>query len=217
MNAERLLHQNANQGVVAGVDVGSEKKGFHAVALREGAYLDHFWSPDPSAVAAWCVDVGARAIGVDAPCRWSLTGRARPAERELMKQRTWCFSSPTREAAIAHPKKQFSWMLNGERLYHELEKSHTYFDGSPCPPNEPLYFETFPHAIACALAGKVLSAKHKTTDRRALLQQASIDIQALRNIDTVDAALCALTAHRLLANQCAFFGELETGIIVVPQ
>lgn len=217
MTAKGATREAAKEGVVAGIDVGSVKKGFHAVALQDGRYLEQFCSHDAKAVAAWCREIGATAIGVDAPCRWSVTGRARPAERELMKQRIWCFSTPTREAALAHPKRQFGWMLNGEQLYQELEKSHRLFDGSPCPSNEPFCFETFPHAIACALAGEILSAKRKATNRRALLLQAGVDIVTMKNIDTVDAALCALTAHRLLANQCVFYGEPETGFIVAPR
>jgi predicted nuclease with RNAse H fold len=72
--------------IVAGVDVGGARKGFHAVALRDGVYLDKFAARDAVAVADWCRTVGARVIGVDAPCRWSLTGRARPAERALMAE-----------------------------------------------------------------------------------------------------------------------------------
>ena len=67
--------------IVVGIDVGGPRKGFHAVALRDGVYLDKFASPDPLALAAWCIQVGARAVAIDAPCRWSRTGRARPAER----------------------------------------------------------------------------------------------------------------------------------------
>ena len=68
---------------MVGIDVGGPRKGFHAVALPKGAYLDTFASPEAPALAAWCIQVGARAVAIDAPCRWSRTGRARPAERTL--------------------------------------------------------------------------------------------------------------------------------------
>ena len=66
---------------VAGIDVGSSRKGFHAVALRDGGYLDQIATRDAGQLRQWCLKVDARIIGVDAPCHWSLTGRARPAER----------------------------------------------------------------------------------------------------------------------------------------
>jgi hypothetical protein len=34
---------------VVGIDVGGPRKGFHAVALRDGGYLDKFASPDAPA------------------------------------------------------------------------------------------------------------------------------------------------------------------------
>jgi predicted nuclease with RNAse H fold len=86
--------------IVAGIDVGGRAKGFHAVALRAGAYLDRIASCE---VAGWCRQINARIIGIDAPCRWSATGRARTAERELMTERIWCFSTPSREAAEVIP------------------------------------------------------------------------------------------------------------------
>ncbi len=197
--------------------MGGERKGFHAVALRDGAYLAQVSSPDPVAVAAWCHEIGARAVGVDAPCRWSSTGRARPAERALMKQGVWCFSTPSRDAAAAHPNRQFEWMLNGESLFHELEKTHRLFDGALSPDAELVCFETFPQAIACALAGTIVSAKRKATLRRALLEQAGVASAGLRNIDWLDAALCSVAASALLANKFSAYGEVATGLIVLPK
>lgn len=206
----------AQSVTVAGVDVGGPKKGFHAVALRDGAYLDKFSAHEASAIAAWCLGVGARLVGVDAPCRWSQTGRARPAERELMKGKIWCFSTPTRERAVAHPKKHFHWMLAGEALYEALQETYPILAGNSESTGGTTCFETFPQAIACALAGKVVLAKDKAATRRALLQQAGLSIEALTNIDTVDAALCALAAHYLASGSFKAYGEPESGLIVVP-
>jgi predicted nuclease with RNAse H fold len=202
--------------IVAGVDVGGRAKGFHAVALRDGAYVDKFASRTTSQVAEWCRQIGARVIGVDAPCRWSSTGRARTAERQLMAEKTWCFSTPSREIAEAHPKDHFGWMRNGEELFSILESTHTLFTGDPGQITLPLCFETFPNAIARALAGCSLPARNKRTDRRKLLKNAGIDISNLSNIDTVDAALCALTAHYLARDKFEKYGDVDTGFIVVP-
>lgn len=203
--------------IVAGVDVGGARKGFHAVALRDGVYLDKFAARDAGAVADWCRSVGARVIGVDAPCRWSLTGRARPAERALMAAGIWCFSTPTMQAATVHPRNHFGWMLAGAALFRQLAATHALFTGTSPRQADRVCFETFPQAIACTLAGGIVSAKAKRTVRRDLLRRATIDTGALTNIDTLDAALCALTAHHLANGDFRSYGEAETGFIIVPR
>jgi putative intracellular protease/amidase len=70
-----------------GIDVGGTRKGFHAVALRDGAYAGQLASREVQDLAHWCREVvRARVIAIDAPCRWSVDGRARPCERELRRQ-----------------------------------------------------------------------------------------------------------------------------------
>jgi predicted nuclease with RNAse H fold len=70
---------------VVGVDVGGPKKGFHAVASRKGDISDTCVTLDAGEVVAWCRRLGASSVGIDAPCQWSRTGRARPCERELAR------------------------------------------------------------------------------------------------------------------------------------
>lgn len=79
-----------------------------------------------------------------------------------------------------------------------------------------MVFETFPHAMVCALAGKVVAAKPKADTRRKLLRGRGYDISVLSNIDFVDAALCALTAEAFLNNHLQCFGDKQEGFIVVP-
>ena len=55
---------------VVGVDVGGARKGFHAVALTGQRFIPRAFS-DPSKVAAWCLEIGATVVGVDAHVRWS--------------------------------------------------------------------------------------------------------------------------------------------------
>jgi predicted nuclease with RNAse H fold len=202
---------------VVGIDVGGSRKGFHAVALQDGAYLSQRKSNQARELANWCTcDVGARIVAIDAPCRWSTDGRARPAERELMRQGIWCFSSTTREKAVAHPKDNFGWMLRGEELYQALQATHPLCNGLPNP-QERFCFETFPHAITWYLRGGQASAKRKRIERAELLHSAGVQLPTPAGIDTIDAAICALTAH-LVANgaECLSFGETQTGLIVVP-
>ena len=202
--------------IVAGIDVGGRKKGFHAVSLRDGKYLSQFAHTDPARVADWCREIGAMVIGVDAPCRWHQSGTTRVAETGLKREGGQCFSTPTYEAAIAHPLNHFGWMLNGAKLFAHLESSHRLFGGNAAELSGSVCFETFPQAIACALAGEIVSAKQKGRIRRELLIEAGIDISALSNIDKVDAALCALSARSLAISKFKAYGDAVSGFIVVP-
>ncbi len=202
---------------VIGIDVGGSRKGFHAVALTGGAYAARLGTSEVQGLAHWCRSViGADWIAIDAPCRWSGDGRARPCERELMQRGIFCFASPSREAAVSHPSNYYGWMRQGEALYRQLEASHPLLSGLPA--SGPACFETFPHAITWHLRGGNAVARQKRPQRRALLEQAGIDTAALTSIDWIDAALCALAAHHLASGRpCRAFGETDTGLIVVPQ
>lgn len=204
--------------IVVGIDVGGTRKGFHAVALANGLYLDQKKTGDTSELAAWCAHgIGARVVAVDAPCRWSTDGRARPAERELMRKGIYCFSSTTRANALVHRTDNFGWMLRGEELYRALSATHPPFNGLPFP-NDRYSFETFPHAVTWHLRGGNASAKQKKMERAELLRAAGIELPVPAGIDTIDAALCALTAHLVVTGaQTLCFGDAQTGYIVVPK
>jgi hypothetical protein len=217
MEKNSKVKASGNQ-IVAGIDVGGSRKGFHAVALDNDAYHSQFQTTDPILMARWCCDIQAEVIGIDAPCRWSTDGRARPAERQLMGQGIQCFASPTRERAVNHPGNYYGWMLNGEALFRTLASSHPLCTALPLAQGQTCCcFETFPHAISCALTGSLVAAQHKRTIRRALLAQAGLFTAACSNIDWIDATLCALAAHHLAAKQpCTAYGDATTGLIIVP-
>ena len=198
---------------MVGIDVGGPRKGFHAVALRDGVYRDQFASLDPLALAAWCIQVGARTVAIDAPCRWSRTGRARPAERALAAEGIHAFATPSLDAAEG--RDFYRWMLNGAALYRVIEAHFRLFDGVNAATG-PVCCETFPQAVACALAGRVVSARGKGVVRRALLREVGIATVPLATIDLVDAALCALAAQALLAGRVKTYGDVGEGLIVVP-
>jgi predicted nuclease with RNAse H fold len=134
-----------------------------------------------------------------------------------MAKKIWCFSTPTRDVAEKHPKDHFGWMLNGAELFAKLvEAGYLLFDDHLRQTPPQVCFETFPHAIACTLAGKIVSAKHKRAIRRALLNRANIDTSKLTNIDQIDAALCALAAHHFSLGNFKPYGDAKDGFIVVP-
>jgi predicted nuclease with RNAse H fold len=200
-----------------GIDVGGERKGFHAVALTDGDYASQKVTKDALELAHWCREtMQARVIAVDAPCRWSSDGRARAAERELMKKGIWCFSTPMREKAIEHSTNYFAWMLKGEELFRALVDDFPICRTLPVA-GPKCCFETFPHAITWHLRGGDADASQKGRQRRALLAQAGIDLTELTNIDLIDAALCAFLAyHAATGEECESFGEPNTGLIIVP-
>ncbi|MDO8578179.1 MAG: DUF429 domain-containing protein [Dehalococcoidales bacterium] len=197
---------------VVGIDVGGERKGFHAVALRGEIFVDKTTNTNAAKIVDWCLGHKAIIVAVDAPCKWSKDGSSRLAERELMKRGIWCFSSPTRQKALLHDF--YKWVLNGEKLYRLLVKNYPLFEGKDrkglaC-------IETFPHAIVCAIEGKVVPAKPKLKVRRDIMQNRGYDISELSSIDYVDAALCAVTAEEFRKGNYQKFGDCEEGFIVVP-
>lgn len=108
-------------------------------------------------------------------------------------------------------------MFNGERVYHAFAPTYPLLSDKDYAKGR-VSFETFPHAITCAMLGRdVASAKEKRSQRRQLLEKARIATNALKSIDAVDAALCALTARYLLAGRTHAYGDAEGGYIRVPR
>ena len=206
----------AGGSLAAGIDVGGARKGFHAVALRGGEYFDSFHCLEAAGMASWVRRVGARAVGVDAPCRWRKGRQMRPAERELARLGIRCFATPGRETGEAHPF--YAWMRNGLLLYERLaggSAGYPLLDRAGAA-GAKVCFETFPQAIACTLAGRMLSGRNKRPDRRGLLAAAGVGVDALDSLDLVDAALCAAAAHRYLLGDYRLLGDPEEGFIVLP-
>ena len=201
--------------IVAGIDVGGRRKGFHGVLLANGRYLEQYHSHDPALITAWCRQHGAQLVGVDSPCRWN-TRRDQPRSSELALLRAGiaCFVTPTCERAAESPF--YAWMFGGMQLFACLEAHFPLFDGHPEKRQGPACFETYPYAVARVLGGKELQARNKKVDRQAVLRQAGIATEALANQDFVDAGLCALAAWRLAQGRYQSFGEAGSALIVVP-
>jgi predicted nuclease with RNAse H fold len=199
---------------VVGIDVGGKRKGFHAVSLRDGVFEKTKSSSDPAEVAEWCREQSADIVAVDAPCGWSLSGSSRAAERDLAGKKIHCFATPKRTHAEEHRRGFYDWVFNGEELYRELKIHYRLFDGDRG--TRPICFETFPHAIVCALVGKVVSARPKKKTRCKVLRERNYDVGMLSGVDLVDAALCAVTAEEFRNGWIMEFGACGEGIIVVP-
>jgi len=196
-----------------GIDVGGPRKGFHAVALRRRQF-DAAAFTELRELLKWIAYQKPAAIAIDAPCHWSIEGGSRECERTLRvaDERISCFSTPTKKRAAGRPF--YDWVRHGLRLYKALEAHYPIYKGGK--PSAPLLCETFPQAVACMLAGRKVSARHKSRVRRQVLRDAGYEPVGLRNIDEVDAALCAITAAALVRGRFATFGRNEDGYIITP-
>jgi predicted RNase H-like nuclease len=75
--------------------------------------------------------------------------------------------------------------------------------------------ETFPHAIAVAINGRLPTAS-KRVSRLAALQAVGVETSGLRTIDQIDAALCAYTAWSWLKGESISVGDETEGQITLP-
>ena len=198
---------------VIGIDVGGPGKGFHAVALHFGRFEARHFRQAKEA-AEWSLAQDAEIVAIDAPCAWARSGGSRLSERSLQMDGATiqCFKTPERTSATG--RDFYGWVFNGEKLYRSLLQHYRLFDGMRRPGKT--VFETFPHLIACALAGRVIPAKPKATTRRRLLREQGYDDTPLANIDYVDAALCAVTAERFAQDRTIGFGTQDEGFILAP-
>jgi predicted nuclease with RNAse H fold len=198
---------------VIGIDVGGPKKGFHAVVLCDSQIVARTRTNDPVALARWCVEQKADVVAVDAPCRWRGPKLARSAERELAAEGIACYYAPTEKRAREHAFYQ--WMLPGADLYAALSPHFTLYTGSPS--KGPVVMETFPQAVACALAGQIVSAKEKRTVRQNLIQSSGIPMHGDETMDDIDALLCAVAGTAFAHGKFKTYGDAADGFIVVPR
>jgi predicted nuclease with RNAse H fold len=202
--------------IALGIDVGGERKGFHAVALRDDRSLvdapRHLRTAD--GIGTLIAELKPVVVAIDAPGGWS-QAKSRLAERALARAGVSSFCTPSRERA-AQTMGFYGWMFNGEAAFAAaIRQRPLYADGASV---EGCTMEVFPNATAFALTGQ---RQPKTTSkvkwRRALLARQGIDQSHLTNIDFVDAALCALTGLLALEGNFRRFGEPGEGILVTPR
>ena len=196
--------------------MGGDKKGCHLVVLEGSRAFRPADTTTPQEMLQACLEHGVQAVGIDAPCQWGVEGEGRRAERELASQRIFSFATPTRKRADENPGGFYRWMFNGEAIYQVFSSAYPLltsreFQGAR------VSFETFPHAVTCALRGREgTSAKEKRRQRPKVLESAKIDASGLKSIDDFDAALCALTARYLVEGRTYAYGDVEGGYIHVP-
>lgn len=199
---------------VAGIDVGGERKGFHAVVSKDGQYHAKFKSQSPSEMASWVHSFNPAIIAIDSPCKFAVAGESREAERDLMREGIRSFFTPTEEAA--RNSYFYDWVFNGKRLYEALGFP-IFFEKYE---SIGLCIETFPNAVEkLILKEKGISlsnTKSKSARRRGVLDNTGYSTKELSNLDFVDAALCSLAAYGFHIKNYRLFGSSEEGFIVTP-
>ena len=201
--------------IALGIDVGGERKGFHAVALRADRSLVELPRnlQRADAIETLITELDPAVVAIDAPCGWSRV-KSRLAERTLARAGVSSFCTPSRERA-GQTIGFYGWMFNGEAAFAAAIKQRPLYEGGASV--EGCTLEVFPNATAFALTGE---RQPKTTSkvkwRRALLDRQGVDQSRLTNIDFVDAALCALTGLLALQGNFRRFGEPGEGILVTP-
>ncbi len=200
---------------VVGIDVGGSAKGFHAVLLAGAEIIEQRRERDPAALATWCVDRNPETIAIDAPSRWREPppAKARSAERALAALGVACYYTPTEERARSHPF--YAWMLPGAALFSALRPAYPLYPGGAFA--GPCCVETFPHAVACALGGTIVSAKEKMRLRAGLLREAGIPVTGVETMDELDALLCALAASAFARGEFKAHGSPADGFIIIPR
>ena len=204
---------SASSERVVGIDVGGEKKGYHAVAFSGVTFVAKIACADPKKISRWCVGQEARVAAVDAPSCWSRSGSSRLCERKLPEQGISCFYTPTRTVAKDNPF--YRWVFNGESLYKCLKQEYPLFDGRT--PRGPMCVETFPYAVLRAIIGNRAPAQPRGKVRRGCLQKLGYDVSSLPNMDFVDVALCAVAADSFCRNEYHEYGDKAEGFIIVPK
>jgi len=193
-------------GPAVGIDVAA-RRGCDVVVLADDLVAQPIGRVhDADELRALLAPLHPGVVAIDAPPTWAEPGRARACERALAARGISVFTTPdaTRGAASAF----YDWMRTGFAM----------FAGSAAHPT----LETFPHAVAVALRGALPAAgllrrpAEKRAWRLGALDGAGVATGALRTIDQVDAALCALVGRYHLAGDAVALGVPDEGTITLP-
>lgn len=192
--------------LAVGVDVAA-RRGCDVVALGDDLVARPVGRVhDADGLRALLAPLRPGVVAIDAPPTWATPGRPRAGERALRAAGIAVFATP--DAARGTASAFYDWMPTGFAM----------FTGAATYPT----LETFPHASAIALrghrpeSGLLRRPADKRAWRRAALADAGVDHAALRTIDEIDAALCAVTGLRWLQGTAVQLGDPAHGAITLP-
>lgn len=191
----------------AGVDVGGERKGFHAALLRPDGRVECHESRDPRGLARWLFGDGApRVVAVDSPCTAAPTGATRRACEQQFADRRVCGIRWTPDQATLGDSLRgyYGWVNNGQRLYRALADVATSL-GS-------VIVECFPTATLTRIGGPRGGRPRAAWSRDHLQRWGLLDGRS--NQDQRDALVAAVTAW--LHDQSGPHTETLAGELVIP-
>jgi predicted nuclease with RNAse H fold len=152
-------------------------------------------------------------VAIDSPPAWGRAGRSRQAERELRRLGLSSYATPSDPVRGQRPF--YAWMRVGFGVFQKVAARgfRLFRQGA-------VYrtaIEVFPYATAAALTGALRPASmSKQRWRRAVLLREGLDVDALRSLDAIDAALAALTGLLALQGRFTGVGDPREGVIVLP-
>jgi predicted nuclease with RNAse H fold len=176
-----------------------------------------FFEPGtPAQVAAELTGLDDVVVAVGAPLADPLAGRPRRECDVELAQRGVTPQPRSREA------RQLAELLAGLPAFTPSEAAADGSVGEGAYRDYPL-FETNPDAVFCALQGRRLPAKRHPLGLHMRLDELSGD-HVLdeggdlwhRRIEELDAAACALCAHRYAVGHASWLGDPEEGVVVLP-
>ena len=168
-------------------------------------------------VAAELRSLERRGAGVGAPLSAPATAR-RPAPRMLCSPPAASRPSPRTPSSCAWPCCSTGWRSTGPPSS----------DGESGAVDEGAYhafplFETNADGVFCALQGRRLPAKRHPLGMRLRIDELAGDHVIdeggdlwHRRIEELDAAACALCAHRYAVGHASWVGSADDGVIVLP-
>jgi predicted nuclease with RNAse H fold len=192
-------------GVRKGLDLVLLNGSAEPAATHRGVGLD--------AVRPLIEEAEADVVAIDSPPAWAGGGRSRGTEREIRLFGIQSYGTPTEDRGTDHPF--YEWMRVGFEVFRIAARAgFPRYRGGPAGGTA---IEVFPHASAVVLAGCLpRPGTPKAAWRASVLLDAGVNVDGLRSLDQIDAALAALTGLRALAGRSCALGDPREGVIVLP-
>ncbi len=174
--------------LVAGIDVGGKRKGFHAAALRHGSIVrGPEQLPQVTDVVSWVEAIRPACIAIDSPARAAPPGATRRRDEKEFAALKICgirwTPDETSMRARAHDN-YYEWILRGFDLYEALSATSTEV------------IECFPTATWSICFGPRDGRRRARWTREALDSLGLVGLPARRlNQDDRDAIAAAYTAR----------------------
>jgi predicted nuclease with RNAse H fold len=196
-----------------GVDVGVSK-GLDLILLDDALRpLESARRVEPDDLANLITDMEPDVVAIDAPPSWGSSKGSRRTEQALREFGIQSFGTPKAGERDDHPF--YTWMKVGFRAFEQAAKAGfpRYGGGSV----KGRAIEVYPHATAVTLSGCVPSASVKKREFRIrVLRNQRVEVDGLRSMDQIDAALAALTGLLALRGRHTSLGDPKEGVIVLP-